>query len=57
MGLSNISSIEKDEYYAKARAAKAQKEELNKVKSEVNEIKDEIKELKNLIQILIDKNI
>lgn len=55
MGLSNVNPNERDEYYAKVRMLKNQKEEINKVRDEINDIRYDISEIKNLLSKLIDK--
>lgn len=55
MGLSNINSMEKEEYYAKARFAKSQREELNSVKEEVKNIKEEVTEIKEILKLLLER--
>lgn len=56
MGLSNTNSIEKEEYYAKARILQNQKKELNSVKAEMDLIKSDISDIKQLLIQLMDKN-
>jgi hypothetical protein len=48
-------NTEKNEYYAKLKLAKAQKEEINKVKSELDCIKADMCEIKSLLQQLLSK--
>jgi len=48
-------NTEKNEYYAKLRVIKAQKEEINKVKAEITDIKNDVLEIKNLLQQLLVK--
>lgn len=55
MLLNNTDTSAKNEYYAKVRMLKTQKEEINKVKSEINGIKDDISEIKQLMLKLLDK--
>ena len=46
---------EKNEYYARLRLMKNQKEEINKVKSELDCIKSDMCEIKSLLQQLLSK--
>jgi hypothetical protein len=48
-------NAEKNEYYAKLRMVKNQKEEINKVKSEIDCIKTDMSEIKSLLQQLLKK--
>ena len=55
MGLSNMDTVAKDEYYNKLRMIKSQKEQLNTVKAEINDIRNEMGEIKQMLQLLINK--
>jgi hypothetical protein len=46
----------KNEYLAKVRVAKIQKEEINKVKSDIDDIRNDVNEIKYLLKQLIGKN-
>jgi hypothetical protein len=46
---------EKNEYYAKLKLVKNQKEEINKVRSEIDCIKTDMCEIKSLLQQLLTK--
>jgi hypothetical protein len=48
-------TAEKNEYYAKLKLIKNQKEEINKVKSELDCIKSDMCEIKSLLQQLLSK--
>jgi len=48
-------NTEKNEYYAKLKLVKNQKEEINKVKSELECIKSDMCEIKSLLQKLLSK--
>lgn len=48
-------NTEKNEYYARLRLVKNQKEEINKVKSELDCIKSDMCEIKSLLQQLLSK--
>ena len=48
-------NTEKNEYYAKLRLVKMQKDEINKVKSEIDCIKTDMTEIKSLLQQLLVK--
>jgi hypothetical protein len=50
-----IDNTEKNEYYAKLKLMKNQKEEINKVKSEIDCIKTDMCEIKSLLQQLLTK--
>lgn len=49
-------NTQKNEYLAKVRVAKIQKEEINKVKSDIDDIRADVTEIKYLLQQLIGKN-
>ena len=55
MGLSNTNIKEKNEYYLKVKAAKAQKEEINTLRTEIDGIKNDISDIKNLMIKLLEK--
>ena len=55
MGLSNINIRERNEYYLKVKAAKAQKEEINTLRTEIDSIKNDISDIKNLMIKLLEK--
>ena len=55
MALLPIDNTEKNEYQAKLRMVKVQKEEINKVKTEISGIKSDITEIKDLLQQLLGK--
>ena len=48
-------NTEKNEYYARLKLVKNQKEEINKVKSEIDCIKTDMNEIKSLLQQLLIK--
>jgi hypothetical protein len=48
-------NTEKNEYYAKLRLVKMQKDEINKVRSEIDCIKSDMCEIKSLLQQLLIK--
>ena len=48
-------NTEKNEYYAKLKLVKMQKDEINKVKSEIDCIKSDMCEIKSLLQQLLIK--
>ena len=50
-----IDNTEKNEYYAKLKLVKNQKEEINKVKSEIDCIRTDMCEIKSLLQQLLTK--
>ena len=55
MALINNDDTAKNEYYAKVRMLKTQKDEINTVKTEIAGIKEEMKEIKDLMLKLLDK--
>ena len=55
MALLNTNITEKNEYYAKVRLLKNQKDELNKVNTEISELKNEMNDIKSLLKQLIDR--
>ena len=55
MGLSNTNIRERNEYYLKVKAAKAQKEEINTLRTEIDGIKNDISDIKNLMIKLLEK--
>ena len=55
MGLSNTNITEKNEYYAKLKMIKSQKDEINILKQEINGIKSDVKDIKDLLRQLIGK--
>lgn len=56
MALINTDDVAKNEYQAKVRMLKTQKDEINTVKEEIASIKDEMGEIKQLMLQLLDKN-
>jgi prefoldin subunit 5 len=57
MGLSNTNVAEKNEYYAKVRMIKSQKEEINKVKSEIDSLKEDVNDIKQLLNKILENQI
>jgi hypothetical protein len=57
MALINTDSNAKNEYYAKVKMLKIQKEEINTVKSEIGTLKSEISEIKQMLLQLMDKGL
>jgi hypothetical protein len=55
MGLSNLNSSEKEEYYAKLRLLKNQKVELNSMQAQIDSIKNDVSTIKELLLQLISK--
>jgi hypothetical protein len=55
MGLINTNLSEKNEYYARVKLIKSQKDEINTVKSEMDNVKSEMQEIKNLLIQLLEK--
>jgi hypothetical protein len=52
MGLSNLDSTAKDEYYNKVRMMSSQKEQINTLNDEISSIKNDMNEIKQLLQQL-----
>lgn len=55
MALLNKDNGARDEYYAKVRLLKNQKEEINKLRDEITSVKDDVSEIKKLLIQLLDK--
>jgi len=55
MAIQPTDNTERNEYYAKLRMIKLQKEDINDVKKEINNLKDDITDIKNLLHQLISK--
>ena len=55
MALINKDTSARDEYYAKARLAKKQNEEINNIKVELSSVKSDITEIKELMKQLLSK--
>lgn len=56
MALMNTDDTGKNEYLAKVRLLKTQKDEINTVKAEIANIKEDMGEIKQLMLQLLDKN-
>lgn len=56
MGLNNNDDVSRNEYYAKVRMLKTQKDEINTVKAEMAGIKDDVNEIKHLMLKLLERN-
>jgi hypothetical protein len=55
MGISNIDTAARDEYYTKLKMIQNQKEGLNKVQEEIDELKSDVSEIKSMIAQLLSK--
>ena len=55
MAIMPVDNTEKNEYYAKLRLVKNQKEEINNIRSEIDGIKLDVGEIKGLLKQLIGK--
>jgi hypothetical protein len=55
MAIMPVDNTEKNEYYAKLRLVKNQKEEINNIRSEIADIKLDVGEIKGLLKQLIGK--
>ena len=56
MGLINNDDTARNEYLAKVRMLKTQKDEINTVKAEIAGIKEDMNELKQLMLKLLERN-
>ena len=56
MGLINNDDTARNEYLAKVRMLKTQKDEINTVKAEIADIKEDMNELKQLMLKLLERN-
>jgi hypothetical protein len=56
MGLINNDDSARNEYLAKVRMLKTQKDEINTVKAEIAGIKDDVNEIKQLMLKLLERN-
>lgn len=56
MGLSNINSIEKSEYYLKRKILQTQNIEINSIRSEIDGIKSDVSDIKNMLLKLMEKD-
>jgi arginine repressor len=55
MGISNIDTESRNEYYTKLRLINNQKESLNKVNEEISELRNEMGEIKELLAKLVSR--
>lgn len=55
MAIINTDEASRNEYYAKVRMLKTQKEEINTVKQEIAGIKNDMNEIKELMHKLLEK--
>jgi len=55
MGLSNMDTSSRDEYYNKVRLLKNQKQEINTIRSELSDVRNDITEIKEMLSQLIGK--
>jgi hypothetical protein len=55
MALINTDNSEKNEYYAKLRLIKNQKEQINMVNKEISDLRNEMSDIKSLLKQLIEK--
>jgi len=51
----NQDGVGLEEYLAKRRGMKSQREEINKVKSDMDEMKQDLTDIKSLLQKLLEK--
>lgn len=54
MGLSNVDTSAKQEYYSKVKIMQSQKEQINNVKSEIADVKNDVQEIKQLLLKLLE---
>jgi archaellum component FlaC len=57
MGLINKDYTAREEYYAKLRMVKSQKDEINTIKSDIDSLRGDMKDIKSLLEQLLEKNI
>ena len=55
MGLSNVDTNSRNEYYSKLALLKTQKNEINTIKSEIDSIKSDVQDIKQLLRQLLGK--
>jgi hypothetical protein len=55
MGLSNLDSFSKNEYYSKVKMLKSQKDEINTIRKDVNSLRTDIQDIKSLLEQLLNK--
>jgi hypothetical protein len=55
MALINTDNNEKNEYYAKLRLIKNQKEQINIVNKEISDLRNEMSDIKSLLKQLLEK--
>lgn len=55
MALINKDNSARDEYYAKVKMMKLQKEEINRLKTEMSELKTDMHDIKDLLRQLLGK--
>lgn len=55
MALINKDNSARDDYYAKAKLLKIQKEEINSMKAEISSVKEDIGEIKDILRQLLGK--
>lgn len=55
MGLSNLDSNARNEYYTKVELLKRQKSEINTIKQEIGSMKSDMQDIKELLSQLLGK--
>jgi len=55
MGLSNVDTNSRNEYYSKVRMLNTQKNEINTIKFQMNTMESDMHEIKNLLSKLLGK--
>lgn len=55
MALINKDASARDEYYAKARLLKVQKDEINSMKADISSLREDIGEIKDILRQLLGK--
>jgi archaellum component FlaC len=55
MGLSNLDTFSKNDYYSKVRMMKSQKDEINNIRKDVNSLRTDMQDIKSLLEQLLNK--
>jgi archaellum component FlaC len=55
MGLSNLDTFSKNDYYSKVRMMKSQKDEINNIRKDVNSLRTEMQDIKSLLEKILNK--
>jgi hypothetical protein len=55
MGLSNLDTFSKNDYYSKVRMMKSQKDEINNIRKDVISLRTDMQDIKSLLEQLLNK--